>query len=87
MAIGAMKMLRKQGLRIPEDCAVAGFDDIELSSVWEPSLTTIRQPKREIGQRSFQKLLSLMKKEPLEQVQEVLDYELILRDSTNTPAR
>ncbi|MFQ9702735.1 MAG: substrate-binding domain-containing protein [Enterocloster clostridioformis] len=60
MAIGAMKALKDQGLRVPEDCAVVGFDDIDLSSVWEPAITTIRQPKEMMGRIAFQKLLALM---------------------------
>lgn len=81
MAIGAMKALKKQGLRIPEDCAVVGFDDIELSAFWEPALTTIRQPRHQIGRMAFQKLLALMQKEPLLNTQEVLPYELVIRES------
>lgn len=81
MAIGAMKALKEAGLRVPEDCAVVGFDDIEISAVWEPALTTIRQPKFQIGETAFLKLLKLMKKQPLKQAKEILDYELIVRDS------
>jgi len=81
MAIGAMKALKDHGLRIPEDCAVVGFDDIELSAFWEPALTTIRQPKEQIGRIAFQKLLALMQKEPLLNVQELLPYELVIRES------
>lgn len=81
MAIGAMKALKKAGRRVPEDCAVAGFDDIELSSIWEPSLTTIRQPKFKMGQQAFLKLLKLMRKEPMLFVQDILPYELVIRES------
>lgn len=81
MAIGAMKALKKAGRRVPEDCAVVGFDDIELSSIWEPSLTTIRQPKLQIGQQAFHKLLKLMRKEPVLFTQDILPYELVIRES------
>lgn len=81
MAIGAMKALKKAGRRVPEDCAMAGFDDIELSAIWEPSLTTIRQPKFQMGQQAFIKLLKLMRKEPLLFVQDILPYELVIRES------
>lgn len=81
MAIGAMKALKKHGLRIPEDCAVVGFDDIELSAFWEPALTTIRQPKEQIGRIAFQQLLSLMQKEPILNVKEILPFELVIRES------
>lgn len=82
MAIGAMKALNNHGLRTPQDCAaVVGFDDIELSAFGEPSLTTIRQPKEQIGRIAFQKLLALMQKDLLLNVQEILPYELVIRES------
>lgn len=81
MAIGAMKALKDQGLRVPEDCAVVGFDDIDLSAFWEPALTTIRQPKEMIGRIAFQKLLALMQNEPVAGGQEFLPYELVIRES------
>lgn len=81
MAIGAIRALKKNGLRVPQDCAVVGFDDIELSSFWEPALTTIRQPKVQIGQCAFRKLLALMKKVPILNTQDILQYELVIRES------
>ncbi len=81
MAIGAIKALKKQGLRVPLDCAVVGFDDIELSAFWDPSLTTIRQPKVQIGQCAFRKLFALMKKEPILNTRDILQYELVIRES------
>lgn len=81
MAIGAIKALQDQGLRVPEDCAVVGFDDIDLSAFWKPALTTIRQPKEMIGKIAFQKLLSLMLNEPVAGGQEFLPYELVIRES------
>lgn len=81
MAIGAMKALKDQGLRVPEDCAVVGFDDIDLSAFWEPALTTIRQPKEMIGRIAFQKLLALMQNRPIASSHEFLPYELVIRKS------
>lgn len=81
MAIGAIKALNDAGLRVPEDCAVVGFDDIEISAFWEPSLTTVRQPRKEIGRSAFGKLLKLMSKKPLNSMQDVLDYEIVIRES------
>lgn len=81
IAIGAVKALHEAGIRIPEDFSIIGFDDIDLSAFLSPALTTIRQPRREIGNTAFEMLLRLMNQEPLEQMQVVLDYELITRDS------
>lgn len=81
MALGAMKALKDKGIRVPEDCAVVGFDDIDFSAFCEPALTTIRQPKKMIGKLAFQKLLSLMKNESVVGGQEILPYELVIRES------
>ncbi len=50
VALGAMKAIREAGLRIPEDIAVVGYDDIAFAFCLEVPLTTIRVPKREIGE-------------------------------------
>ena len=81
MALGAMKALKDKRIRIPEDCAVVGFDDIDFSAFCEPALTTIRQPRKMIGKLAFQKLLSLMKNESVAGGQEILPYELVIRES------
>ena len=81
MAFGALKALKDRGIRIPEDCAVVGFDDIDLSAFCEPALTTIRQPRKMMGKLAFQKLLSIMRGESIAGGQEILPYELIIRES------
>jgi DNA-binding LacI/PurR family transcriptional regulator len=58
MAIGALGALRSAGRRVPEDVAVAGFDDIELARFSEPPLTTVRQPVAEVAACIVQMLLS-----------------------------
>ena len=49
VAIGIIKEAKRAGIRVPEDLAVVGYDDIPAASVIEPSLTTVRQPKLEMG--------------------------------------
>jgi DNA-binding LacI/PurR family transcriptional regulator len=56
-ALGFKKALRENGLDIPGDVAIVGFDDIEMSSQLAISLTTIRQPTFEIGKKAFEVLL------------------------------
>jgi DNA-binding LacI/PurR family transcriptional regulator len=59
-AIGAMRAVRQHGLRVPRDVSIAGFDDLFLSSYTDPPLTTIRQPKREMGLLAGEILLQLL---------------------------
>jgi LacI family transcriptional regulator len=62
MAIGALKALKKAGLRVPEDVAVAGFDDIPLCSLslMEPTITSVRMPLEEISRTASSRLFALM---------------------------
>ncbi len=84
LAIGAIQALRDHGMRVPEDVAVAGFDDIELSSLFSPSLTTIRQPKKLIGNRAAEKLLGAIEGKVKSQTQDILPYELVVRESSGS---
>ena len=81
MALGAMKALKAHGIRVPQDCAVVGFDDIELAAYWDPALTTVRIPMEQLGQRAFAKLLAQIKGEPILIEKEVLPHELVIRES------
>lgn len=57
MAVGAMGELRARGRTVPDDVSVVGFDDIVLAEAVEPQLTTIHQPRREIGQAAMKLLI------------------------------
>ena len=59
-AIGLLRAARREGVSIPRDLAVVGFDDIPLASYVVPSLSTITQPKRELGQRATEMVLDLL---------------------------
>ncbi|HLO28052.1 MAG TPA: substrate-binding domain-containing protein [Anaerolineales bacterium] len=80
MAIGAMQALQAQGIRVPDDIVVAGFDDIEETRAITPSLTTVRAPWHSLGSKSVDLLLSKLANEPLPD-QVLLDAELICRRS------
>jgi LacI family transcriptional regulator/LacI family repressor for deo operon, udp, cdd, tsx, nupC, and nupG len=58
MAIGALKILREQGIRVPQDVALTGVDDIDMSAYTQPSLTTWRQPRYEMGVQAMALLLA-----------------------------
>ena len=77
LAMTAINSLRALGKRVPDDVAVVGYDDIELSSYFHPPLTTIRQPIRAAGQALVAALLSLVEGQPI--VSQQLPTELIVR--------
>lgn len=84
MAIGLMRTLFSAGLKVPADISVAGFDDIEFAAVAEPSLATIHQPRRELGQVAASVLIELLQGRPVpESIR--LETELVLRDSVAPP--
>jgi DNA-binding LacI/PurR family transcriptional regulator len=82
MAIGVMERIKEFGLSVPKDISIFGFDDIEISSYINPSLTTIRQPMSKIGEKSAELLLDLIHKKRTPPIHEFLDVELITRQST-----
>ena len=53
MAIGVLRTLAARGIRVPDDIAVVGFDDIFPASLCDPPLTTVHQPIRKLGERSL----------------------------------
>ncbi len=64
IAIGAMKALHERGIRVPEDVAVAGFDDIPMAGFVNPSLSTVQQDTKLAGQILVETLLALINNEP-----------------------
>ncbi len=57
MAVGALRALERREVRVPEDMAVTGFDGIPLSRIVRPSLTTVRQPIRQLGEQAVELLV------------------------------
>ncbi|MBV9501706.1 MAG: LacI family DNA-binding transcriptional regulator [Acidobacteriaceae bacterium] len=85
-ALGVMKEAARHGLRVPEHLSVAGFDDLFFAELLSPALTTVRQPKRELGRRAMQLLLDVLAGNPIKPTIRVKG-ELIVRDSTAPPTR
>ena len=81
MAIGAMRELQAAGIQIPADIAVVGFDDIHLGALLTPSLTTVRQPMRLLGERACAWLLKRIADPTLPRMVERLPTELVVRES------
>lgn len=82
MAMGAVQAIRQRGLRVPEDVAVVGFDDLEAGRYFDPPLTTIRPPLFEVGVRAFELLMQILKdpKQPAQQI--ALPSKLVIRKSS-----
>lgn len=92
IAIGAIKELKNNGYKVPDDIGVMGFDDIYLSGIVEPALTTIKQPVYEMGYRAADLLINAIEspEESENSVDEdtiILETELIIRESTKEGAK
>jgi len=83
IAMGAFRAIQEAGLRIPEDVAVAGFDDMPFAALTNPSLTTVNVPFDEIGAEAFNMLIKRIKENPLERQVNMFPAELIIRGSTS----
>jgi DNA-binding LacI/PurR family transcriptional regulator len=81
MALGAWRALRDAGLRVPEDIAIVGFDDLEPSSTGRPRLTTIRQPVVRTGTEAVNILQDIIENGLLPPRRVVFDTELVIRES------
>jgi len=81
-AIGAIRAIQEQGLRVPQDISVMGFDDTPAAAFHSPSLTTVRQPLKRMGEVAAQSLLDRIegKKEYPSEI--AIEPELVLREST-----
>jgi DNA-binding LacI/PurR family transcriptional regulator len=79
-AIGALKSLHEHGIRIPEDVAVVGFDDMGFSPFLNPPLTTVRAPTQRVGQTATEQLFGLLENRPTDEVL-ILPTEIVFRRS------
>ncbi len=87
-AIGAIRALKDAGLDVPGDVSVVGFDDIQSAEYATPSLTTVRQPLREMGKRGAQVLLERIADREKEFPSEIVMMpELVVRESTGAAPR
>jgi LacI family transcriptional regulator len=88
MAIGGLGVLRARKLRIPGDVAVTGFDDIASARHVRPTLTTVRQPMRDLGETAVRTLLDRLADRDAPRHTVMLPTELVVRTSCGcTPAR
>lgn len=91
MAVGVLKTCRSAGIRIPQDISVTGFDNITFSEYTHPTLTTLDQPKRDMGREAAHLLLSLLSYDKIVQAKmqqvKVLKGRLLVRESTAAPVQ
>ena len=85
MAIGVLRTLTKHSIRVPNDIALIGFDDIYPATLCDPPLTTVNQPIRSIGERACERLIERIAHPTLRPVVELLPTELVIRTSCGCP--
>lgn len=85
MAIGVLRALIAAGVRVPQDIAMVGFDDIFPASLCDPPLTTVHQPIRLLGERACERLIARIANPSLRRKVELLPTELVIRSSCGCP--
>jgi LacI family transcriptional regulator len=85
LAIGALAECHAQGIAVPREISVTGFDDLEMAAVVTPGLTTVHFPTAELGTYAAQHLLARIAGMPFEARVE-LPVELVVRGSTAPPS-
>ena len=82
MALGVMDCLKRSGVKIPEDISVVGYDDVWLGRIYEPSLTTVRQPILEMCELAVNTLFRFIQEGKSTPFERVFKPELIVRESS-----
>ncbi|OGN97374.1 MAG: hypothetical protein A2Z71_00890 [Chloroflexi bacterium RBG_13_50_21] len=81
MAIGAIRAVHEEGLRVPEDIAFVGFDDLPIASLSDFKLTTVHQPIFQFGAKAVDTLIDLIENGIKPSRRIIMDTELVIRDS------
>ena len=87
-ALGVVRGLPEAGMRVPQDCSVMGFDDVLPAEVATPSITTIRQPLKEMGCEAAERVVQAIRRGPGKPERDHLHMpcpELVVRMSTAGP--
>jgi LacI family transcriptional regulator len=85
LALSTMKALQRAGVKVPDDIAIVGWDDVMTSRYVSPGLTTVRQPLYELGRAAATRLHERITGAPAARVPQVLPTELVLRSSCGCP--
>jgi LacI family transcriptional regulator, repressor for deo operon, udp, cdd, tsx, nupC, and nupG len=87
MAMGFIRTVKDAGLSVPGDVSVVGFDDIEYARYFDPALTTVNQPRAELGRLAAQSILARMTGGAAPPIRTRLTCTLVVRDSTSAPTK
>jgi LacI family repressor for deo operon, udp, cdd, tsx, nupC, and nupG len=82
MAIGALQAIKSKGLRVPDDISIVGFDDIRFARYMDPPLTTVAQPKDELGREAMNMLIEILRGNDVPARKRILPTQLVIRGST-----
>ena len=85
IAVGVIRALKELKIKIPEEISVVGFDNILMSLYTDPLLTTIKQPKKQMGDTAMNLLLDIIKHKRVKEKNIILPTELIVRNSVAKP--
>ncbi len=85
LAMGAMAAAKEAGLVVGKDVSITGFDDLEMSPILDPPLTTVRIPAFQMGRKAAEVLIDTIEKPTSAVQQYLLDTDLIIRGSTGPP--
>ncbi len=86
MALGALSHAKRRGYKVPNDISLIGFDNISLSAFCDPPLTTVSQPRFDIGREAMLLLLDQLNGIRVDSGSRLLDCELVVRGSSAAPA-
>jgi LacI family repressor for deo operon, udp, cdd, tsx, nupC, and nupG len=84
MAIGAIHYAKNSGLKVPDDVAISGFENISFAEYCDPPLTTITQPAEKFGTIAMSMLYNVINGNELDEKYKLLPFEIIKRKSTGT---
>lgn len=87
LALGALSESRAQGLIVPRDLSITGYDDVEIAAEYEPSLTTVHVPASEIGRLAADRLFAMIAEMPSAGTDAELEARLMIRNSCAAPRR
>ena len=87
LAFGCIRTAIEKGIRIPDELSIIGFDNVEISQITSPPLTTVNQPKYEIGKAAIEMLLNMMAKDSIREPEHrIIGVRLIERQSCGKPS-